>query len=163
MNMAGRIIFRIVAAVILVAVLVGAGAYVFNLGIAQGVMQGASLQAPAGGAAVAPVQPGVVAPFGYFPGPYGYRPFGFGGPFFGFGFLGCLIPLFFLFLVFGLFRMAFMPWRRFGMHGRGPWGGHGRHDWENNTPPMFDQWHRRAHGEPDKPTDSSPAETPAQN
>jgi hypothetical protein len=57
---------------------------------------------------------------------------------FGFGLFGLLIPLLFLFLFFGLARAAF-------------WGGHwgggpGHHAWDR-TPPMFEEWHRRAHGE----------------
>ena len=76
-------------------------------------------------------------PFGY-GAPGFYRPWGFG-----FGFLGCLFPLFGIFLVFGLLRAMF--WR-------GHWGGHRGH-WghggpnEQGVPPMVAEWHRKMHGE----------------
>ena len=91
-----------------------------------------------------------VAPFYYgMPGFYG-RPFGWGGG--GFGFLGCLFPLLGFFLIFALIRGIF-----WGGHwgGRRGWGGHG---WGGPSgqdfgpggqglPPMFAEWHKRAHGE----------------
>ena len=58
-------------------------------------------------------------------------PFWHHGPF---GF-GLLFPLLFLFLIFGLFR---------GRH----WAGH-HGSWKTaGVPPMFDEWHRRAHEAP---------------
>jgi hypothetical protein len=78
--------------------------------------------------------------YGY--GPF-HRPFGFG-----FGFLGCLIPLFLFFLLFGAFRFLFWG-PRWGWHrgGHGPW----RHAWgEGGVPPMFEEWHKRAHGQPEE-------------
>jgi hypothetical protein len=68
---------------------------------------------------------GSLAPYPY-AGPYFY-------PRFGFGWLFCLLPLIFFFL-FPLFG-----WRRWG------WGGRSRGDWEKRIPPMFEEWHRRAH------------------
>ena len=69
---------------------------------------------------------------------YGYGPFyghwGFG---FGFGFLHLLFPLLFFFLIFALLRGLFWG-------GRHRWGGHNG-DWSGRVPPMFDEWHRRAH------------------
>lgn len=65
--------------------------------------------------------------------PIAYAPWGFG-----FGVFGLLIPILFLFLFFGLARAAFWG---------GRWGGgHGHRAWDR-TPPMFEEWHRRAHGE----------------
>ena len=91
-----RIFWRVLAALVLVAAIVGIGVYAYNLGMAQGIAQKITL--PAG----QPVQ----APYMH----YGY-------PFFwsGFGLLGCLIPLFLLFLVFGSLRALF--W-----HGPMGWG-----------------------------------------
>jgi hypothetical protein len=67
-----------------------------------------------------------------------YRPFGFG--------FGCFGPLLGLFLLFIAFRaLGFLFWGRrwgWGPH-HGPW----RRDWENGMPPMFEEWHKRAHGE----------------
>lgn len=68
------------------------------------------------------------------PYPY-YGPYGWHGPWgFGFGFFGFLFPLLFLFLIFGLVRGLF--WRGHG----GPPG-----YWGRGVPPMFEEWHRRAH------------------
>jgi hypothetical protein len=122
-----RIFWRILAAVVLIAAIVGIGVYAYNLGIAQGLLQNSQVQAVA-------------------PGQMPYVPFwhpvpGFG---IGFGFLGCLLPLFLLFLVFGSVRALF--WH-------GPWGWrhmhHGDWDWREEhrrgVPPIFDEWHQRAH------------------
>jgi hypothetical protein len=72
-----------------------------------------------------------------------FHPWGWG---FGFGFLGFLIPLFLIFLALRAFRFLFWG-PRWGwghrMYGHGPWG----RDWENGVPPMFEEWHKRAHGE----------------
>ena len=57
----------------------------YNAGVTQGAAQGA-------------VAPQAVAPYAMY-GPHFMAPFGF-------GFLGCLVPLAFLFLVFGLFRLV---------------------------------------------------------
>jgi hypothetical protein len=77
--------------------------------------------------------------------PYG-MPYGRGfhhAPFF--GCFGLLIPLFFLFLAVKAFRFMFWgPRWAHHMHGHhGPWRNH----WENGVPPMFEEWHKRAHGE----------------
>ncbi len=91
-----RILWRVLVALVLVAAIVGIGVYAYNIGMAQGLAQ--KLPVPAGG----PVQM-----------PYLY----YGHPFFGFGFglLGCLVPLFLFFLVFGSLRALFwhgpMGWR----------------------------------------------------
>jgi len=146
--MFGRMGFRIVAGLFLVlALIAGAAAigyFAYNAGLAQG--------AATGGAQVAPPA-GVPAPY------FGYAPYHYGP--FGFGFLGCLAPLFFLFVVFALFRMVVwggMGWRRHG----GPWGwgpgGHlgseeiGRH-WQEKA----EAWHREMHGgqAPEPPKEST--------
>ncbi len=135
--MNGRVIFRIVLAVVVLAILAVAGVAVFNAGAAYGVSQSAALAAPDGEALARP----------YYVGPYGWgRPFGFG-----FGFLGCLVPLLFIFLAFGLVRGLF--WRPWGW-GRGWRGHHG-----GGMPPMFEEWHKRAHGQAE--SQDQPPATPA--
>jgi hypothetical protein len=128
-----RIIWRVLAALVLIAAIAGIGLYAYNIGMAQGVAQ--QVQSPA-------VQPNWM-PFAYF----GYPFFGFG-----FGILACLIPFFLLLLVFGSLRTLF--WR-------GPMGWrhmHRRHwDWHDENgkgvPPFFSEWHDRAHGKSEAETD----------
>jgi len=113
----------LVVALILGAAAIGYAAYA--AGVAQGAAQAA------GAPAVVPAY----APYG----PYMY-------PHFGFGFLGCLIPLFFVFAVFGLFRFVV----RGGMwgHRHGGWGPKGfmhegmRSEWLERA----EEWHRKQHG-----------------
>ena len=127
---------RIVAALVLVAAVAGVAYFAFQAGVAQG--SPITIQSPSGETA---------------PLPYPY--YGYGMPFhrpFGFGFLGCLVPLFLFFLLFGAFR--FLLWGpRWGWGHRGPW----RYGWgERGAPPMFEEWHKRAHGES---SDSGPSES----
>ncbi len=128
-----RIFWRILAALVLIAAVAGIAFYAYNAGLVQaGGVQSAQL--PANGTGP--------QPFLHY-----WHPFFW----FGFGPLGCLIPLFLLFLACaalrGLFWHGPMGWRH--MH-------HGRWGWRDENgkglPPFFDEWHRRAHGEPeDKP------------
>jgi len=70
--------------------------------------------------------PSGVTPYPYYGPFYGFHPFGF----------GFLFPLLFFFIFFGLLKGLF--WR--------PWGGyHGQYG--KGVPPMFEEWHRRAHEE----------------
>ena len=131
-----RIFWRILAALVLIAAVAGIGFYAYNAGLAQAGVQ--NVQLSAGGTA---------------PVPYLH----YWHPFFGFGFgpLGCLIPLFLLFLACaalrGLFWHGPMGWRH--MH-------HGRWGWRDengkDVPPFFAEWHRRAHTIPD--SDKAPGE-----
>ena len=109
-------------AVIIGAVLVGVGAY--QAGLAQGVAQGLATTGQGAQAAL---------PYGYW-----YHPFGFG-----FGFLGFLLPLAFIFLLFAAFR-----------------GGRGG-SWGPRTG-MLDDWHRRAHDEGERARRGSPASSERQ-
>jgi len=130
--MNGKIVFRILAGLVLLAAIAGVAFFAFNLGVAQHV------QLPATGNGQ--------VPYPYFG--YGFwRPF----PFFGFGCIAPLIALFLLFLAFRAFSFIFWGPR---------WGhwGHMHHGWrrdgwdESGVPPMFQEWHRRSHSEsePDK-------------
>ena len=135
--MSGRIGFRIAAVLLLGLLLIGGAAALgymaYSAGVSEGTAQAAGPSAP----------PGPVGPMPYYGFmPYRYHPYGF-------GFLGCLAPLFFLFIVFFAFRLLFggMGWRRHG----GPWGWHGgpfgseemRRHWMEKA----EQWHREQHGE----------------
>lgn len=121
---------RIVSVLVLIAAIAGIGFFAYQAGVANG--SPISIEAPSGDANVAPV-------------PYSHYGYGYGMPFhrpFGFG-LGCfglLIPLFLFFLA--MKAMRFMFWGH-GHHMR-HWG----RRWEGGAPPMFDEWHKKAHGEP---------------
>ncbi len=134
--MYGRVFLRVLAGLLIVAGVIGIGAYAYQLGLAQGVAQGA----PAGVAAQ--------APFYWYPQP-------FFAPFWGFGCFGLLIPLFLLFVIFGALRAMF--WR--GHMGHGHW----RERWsEGGLPPMFAEWHRRAHEQkPDSSGEPMPEGKPS--
>ena len=115
-----RVVYAVLVVLVLVAGALGVGAYAFQAGVAQGMIESGKVVAPAAG-----------APF-YPYGPYFGRPFGWG-----FGPLGCLFPLFFFLLFFVLLR---------GFFWRGRWSGH--REWQHGMPPAFDEWHRRAHETP---------------
>jgi hypothetical protein len=115
--MNGRIVFGILFALLLVASVLGASAYAYNIGVAQGLADSGKLVAPATG----------VAPHPYFYGRWGFHPFGF---------LSCLVPLFAIFILFSVIRMVF--WR-------GHWGGMHHRKWEGGVPPMAEEWHRKMH------------------
>jgi hypothetical protein len=136
--MNGRIISAVLLVLVLVAGVAGLGYYAYTAGVSQGLIDSGKLVAPATGVAPGPM------PYGGYPyyGPFFFhRPFGFG-----WGIFGCLIPVLFFFLFFGLLRGVF-GWRRH-------WGGHyyGMHgDWKQHVPPMFEEWHKQAHGETSAP------------
>jgi hypothetical protein len=113
-----RIVLRVLFALVVVAAIVGIGVYAYNLGVAQGLAESGKLATPSAG----------FAPHSYYGGPFFFRPFGF-------GLAGCLFPLLFVCLIFALLRGLF--WHKH-------WGGHHGH-WGKGVPPMFEEWHRRAH------------------
>ncbi len=128
-----NITLRILSAVILIAAIAGIGFFAFRAGVAQG--SPITIQAPSGQSQTVP------APYPYYGWGMPFHPWGFG---FGFGCFGPLIALFLFFLAFRAFRVLFWgPRLGWGHHHYGPWGRH----WENGVPPMFDEWHKRAHGE----------------
>ncbi|HKZ70292.1 MAG TPA: hypothetical protein VJ020_09445 [Anaerolineales bacterium] len=152
-----NIVLTILIVLALVVGAAGIGFVGFRAGAAYGISQSPQVaealqNLPEGGQ----VRPGDA--YGFGPG-FGMRPFGghygwghrgFGwGWGSGFGFLGCLFPLFGLFLLFALFRFIFRPWGwRHGWHG-GPW-------MKEGMPPHFEEWHKRAHGQT-PPADQPPS------
>ncbi|MDE3091146.1 MAG: hypothetical protein KGJ80_17360 [Chloroflexota bacterium] len=119
--MNGRFVLGVLLAVVLIVGAVGVGVYAYNAGVAQGMIESGKVVAPATG----------VAPYPYYGGPFSFHPFGWG-----FGFLGCLFPLLFFFLFFGLMRAIFWG---------GRWGWRHHRHWENGAPPMVEEWHRKMH------------------
>ncbi|HSM71450.1 MAG TPA: hypothetical protein VK851_07885 [Anaerolineales bacterium] len=122
---------RIISALVLIAALAGIGFFAYQAGIANG--SPITIEAPSGDANAAP------APY------YGYgmrhHPFGFG-----FGCLGPLLAFFLIVLALKSFRVLFWgPRWGWGGHHRGHWGKR----WEGGPPPIFDEWHKSAHGEPE--------------
>jgi hypothetical protein len=133
--MNGKIALRIVSALVLIAAIAGIAFFAFQAGVAKG--SPVTIQAPSGEAA---------QQMPYYGMPFGYRGY-HGMPFFGFGCFGILIPLFLFFLAAKAFRMMLWgPRWSHRMHGgHSPWG---RGGWgEGGVPPMFNEWHKRAHGE----------------
>ena len=132
---------RILAAILLVAVLAIGGGLIATTAYQAGL----STAVTTAGDSAAVVTPVVVPAYGY---GYGW------GWHAGFGFFGFLATLFFLFIVFALIRAIFWrggPGRRGGW-GPGGWGGYdgsgkGPGAWETRGNQAFDEWHRRAHGE----------------
>lgn len=129
--MNGKFGLRIVSALVLIAAIAGIGFFAFRAGVAQG--SPITIEAPEGQTVPAPY------PF------YGYgmryhHPFGFG-----FGCFGPLLALFLVFVALKSFRLLFWgPRWGWGHHNHGPWGRH----WENGVPPMFEEWHKKAHNVP---------------
>ena len=130
--------FRIVIGLVLVVALIAAAAAIGWMAYNSGLVQGA---AQAAGAPLSAERYGMYGP--HFMAPFGFR------------FLGCLVPLAFLFLVFSLFRLV--AWGGMGRHWHGGWGpGRGfmpegmKEHWRQR----MEEWHREAHsggsGEPPK-------------
>lgn len=127
MSEKSSIVFRVLAAVVLVAVMAGGVFMAFQAGQAQGYALGASAEGGAQAGAAAPQTP----PMPYYPERFGHHWF----PFMGFfGFIPLLIGIC---LFFGLIRLIlwgprhhhYGPWM-YGPYGDNPWhGGHGRHPW----------------------------------
>ena len=118
--MGNRVGLKVLFAVLLVASMIGAGIYGYNVGVMHGIAQSAA--AGAAGAAA----PG--APVVFWP-----RPWGFGFGFFPFA------PLFFI-----LFWILILR----GLFWRGPRRGRGYgYGCGYGVPPAFDEWHRRAHAQ----------------
>ncbi len=140
------ILFRVLGLLLVLGLIAGAAAFSFKAGEARGVMQAPAVataieKAAENGQAVPPMAYGYGSPYGY---GYGMRGYGHHFGFFPFG--AICGSIFFLFFFFGFMKMIFFRGMRrgWGHHGHhGPWG----KDWEGNIPPMFNEWHKRAHGE----------------
>ena len=128
-------VFRIIGVVLLSALLVAGGAFVYRAGVAQGISQAPQV-AEAIQQAAEDGNPNPMLHRGYGYGSPYHHGFGF-GPHFGFFPIGFCFSILFLFFFFGMLRFAFRPWA-WGKHGHGRWG-----KWEGR----FDEWHKRAHGE----------------
>ena len=128
--MFSKVWFRIILIVILLAVLAGAGFWVYNLGLMQAAAANGEL----------PAYTERALSHYNMAYPYGMGMHYFFSPF---RFIGGLI---FLFVVIGLLRAIFFPrwmYPRFHhhMHGYGRWQG-----WrEGDVPPMVEEWHRKMH------------------
>lgn len=134
------IIFRVFAALLLLGLIVGAGAFGYQVGVMRGIEQApvvaAAIENATENGQVAPIPPMMYGNgYGY---PHG---FGYGRHFNPFG--AICFSFLFLFLFFGAMRMLFFRRMRHG------WGHHGHWSkgWEGNAPPHFEEWHKRAHGE----------------
>jgi len=140
--MNGKVGLRILSVLVLVAAIAGIAFFAFRAGVAQG--SPITIEAPDGQSMPAPYPY-----YGYGPGMRFHHPFGFG-----FGCFGILIPLFLFLIAAKAFRLLFWGprwgWGRMGHHG--PW----RHAWgERGVPPMFDEWHKKAHETPDASTEEN--------
>lgn len=126
--MNGNTGLRILSALVLVAAIAGIAYFAFQAGVAQG--SPIAIEAPSGETAPLPYPY-----YGYW---RPYHPFGFV-----FGFFGFLIVLFLFFAALRAFRFFLWgPRWGWGRH-HGPWG----RQWENGIPPMFEEWHKRAHAQ----------------
>ena len=125
---AWRIALGVLVVLVIAAGILALGWMVYSAGVAQGAAQSGAAVTPEG-----------AVPF------FAYRPYFFHPYRFGFGFLGCLVPLFLVFLVFALIRPMMWggwmgPGHRPGMHGH--FRGEGlRQRWGE----MAEEWHRQAH------------------
>jgi hypothetical protein len=138
-------VFRLIGVVLLVGLVAAGGFMAFRAGEARGISQAPAVataisQATENGQGVSlpPMMYGHGYAYGYGPGyPMMYgRPFGF---FPG----GICLSILFLFLFLGAMRMIFFRRMVHGGHMHGSWGRHGG----DGVPPMFNEWHKRAHAE----------------
>jgi hypothetical protein len=120
--------FRIIGVLVLVGLILAGGFIAYRAGVAQGIAQAPQVATAISQAADSgqPVPPMFARGYGY-PRHFGFFPFG-----------GIFISILCIFLLFGALRFLFFrPW------GYG-WGRHGK----GYVPPMFDEWHTRAHESP---------------
>jgi len=138
--MNGSVLFRALAVVLLIAVVIGGGAMVYDAGINAGLQQAAE--------AASSGQPVAVAP-------YPYAPYRWGGGF-GFGIVSFFVWIVVFFLFLGLVRAAF-GWGRWGGGGRfggGRWAGPGGPGGPGGAGRRsVEEWHRELHrADSDQPT-----------
>ena len=123
---------RVLTTLLVVAIVIGIGAAVYNAGVTAGLAEQLQQAAASGEAVVAPY------PYGYAPGPYWHGP----------GFFGIIFWIFGIFLFIGLVRAA-VGWGRWGGRGHGGAGGWG--DRQSRMAEMHRELHRR------ETTDERPA------
>ncbi|HSG41789.1 MAG TPA: hypothetical protein VLA72_01425 [Anaerolineales bacterium] len=118
---------RIVSVLVLIAAIAGIGFFAYQAGVANG--SPVTIEASSGETVPAP----------HYAYGYRYHPFGFG-----FGCFGPLLGFFLIVLALKSFRMLFWGprWGWGGHH-----SGHRSKRWEGSTPPIFDEWHKKAHNE----------------
>jgi len=119
---------RLLGGVLLLVALAAVGFMAYNAGVAHGLAESGRLAVAAA--------PGDAARVVYWHGPWAW----------GWGFFS-FIPLFFL-IMFWLCALRALAWR--GRWGRGC-GPYGYWSGPGGVPPMFDEWHRRAHQQPGTP------------
>jgi len=129
-------IFKIIAAVLLIGVIVGVGAFAYRAGMSQNL----AIDPQQFDGGKFPMAPHMV---------YGHRGFHPGG---------FLIPFFLILLVFGAIRTLFWgrPRRWHHMHAYRAMKGAGYGNCDRGLPPMFDEWHRRAHEQESEVDPKSP-------
>lgn len=141
------LVFRVIGVLLLIGLVTAGGFMAFKAGEVRGISQ-----APAVATAISKAaengESANLPPMMYNNEPghgygYGYG-HGYGRHHFGFFPGGICFSIFFVFLFFGLLKMLFFGRMHHGGHWRG--GAWGRH-WEDGAPPMFNEWHKRAHGE----------------
>jgi hypothetical protein len=144
----------LIGLLLVIGLVVGGGAMAYKAGFAQGVAQAPAVAkaiekaAESGqGAPVPPMMYGNGYGYGYYPQPYGYHH--------GFSPFGAICgSIFFLFLFLGFMKMMFFRGMHHGgHHGHGTWGKR----CDDGVPPMFNEWHKRAHKVPAE-GDEKPAE-----
>jgi hypothetical protein len=135
-----HILFRIIAGLVLLAAIAGIAFFAYQAGVTHATGPSSSVPAAANGMPYYPM---------------------FWHPFFGVGIFALLFGLLLLMLAFSAMRMlVFGPrwgWRH--MHhaemGQHPMS-HG--PWTEGVPPMFAEWHRRAHATPEEPVEKKTGE-----
>ena len=121
---------RIISALVLIAAVTGIAFFAYQAGVVKG--SPVTIEAPSEESVPAPY------PYPYYGMPF-YHPWGFG-----FGCFGIFFLLFFFFLAMKAFRFAVWgPRWGWGRH-PGPYG----RGWNGDVPPVFEEWHKRAHHGP---------------
>jgi len=147
--MSKHVLFRILAALVLLAALAGIGFVAFRAGLAHGAAMNTRV-------IVDDDRPDLPRQFDYTDRHKVIFRHHF-HPFLGFGCFGILLPLFLFFIALAALRhLLWGPrwgWGGWGhpIHNHGPWG--------DGVPPMFAEWHRRAHAGQDKADDKPSADT----